>query len=250
MFLTLITLSLFLQILLFIPAYLIKTDKLTDFSYSLGFVGVGAYAFVSGGRDPLHLLLFIMILLWAIRLGGYLVYRISLIGRDVRFDKIRIDLLKFLQFWLFQGLVIPFILTPSVMFFQKEAVYDIWMVLGGLTWAVGLLIETFADVQKFNFKKSIVNAGKWIDVGLWRYSRHPNYLGEIMCWVGIYIYTIGQLNVLERAVGLVSPLVILIILVFVSGIPILEKKADEKWKGNKKYLEYKKHTAVLIPFIY
>src|SRR4030043_165890 len=116
-------------------------------------------------------------------------------------------------------------------------------------WLAGIITEAFADQQKFNFINNTENKGKWVDIGLWRYSRHPNYLGEILCWIGIYFYTFSSLSFTFRLIGLLSPLTIIALLLFVSGIPKLEEKADKKWGSDKKYQEYKKKTAVLIPFI-
>jgi len=93
------------------------------------------------------------------------------------------------------------------------------------------------------------NKDKWIDTGIWHYSRHPNYFGEILIWVGIYLYTLASLPLLPAIIGLVSPGFIIILLLFISGIPILEKSADKRWGSNPKYRAYKKQTSILIPAI-
>jgi len=251
MLITLFAVSIVLQLFLFIPAFLVKTDKLTDFSYSLGFMVVASIAFSHSDADLYKTLLLSMIIFWSIRLGAYLVFRIAKTGKDKRFDEIRIDFWKFFKFWIFQGAVIPLILLPAVYFFNSSVTFSPLIVIGGSVWFLGIIIEGVSDIQKFVFKSSSSgNKNKWLETGLWRYSRHPNYLGEIMCWIGIYIFTFNALGQVEKVVGLLSPLTIVTLLVFVSGIPILEKKADERWGKDKKYQAYKNKTAKLIPFVY
>lgn len=249
MFIELLLISVVVQLFLFIPAFLLKTDKLTDFSYSLGFIVVASWTFLQGDRNIYHLWLYILIVLWSLRLGVYLVYRIANIGTDKRFDNIRISFLKFIKFWIFQGLVIPIILFPSVYFFNSYPKFEFGMVIGTIIWILGMLIESVADIQKFKFKKVKTNKNKWIETGVWKYSRHPNYLGEILCWLGIYIFTFGSLEGYEIVIASLSPLTISVLLIFISGIPILEKKADEKWGGIGEYKKYKSRTPVLIPFL-
>ena len=228
----------------------LKTDKLTDFSYSLGFIVIASWTFLQGERNAYHLWLYILIVLWSLRLGAYLVYRIAKTGVDKRFDQIRINFWKFIQFWVFQAIVIPIILLPSIYFFKLNAGFEVSMVFGIVIWTTGLIIESLADIQKLNFKNNVANKNKWIETGVWKYSRHPNYLGEILCWLGIYIFTFGSLEGYEKIIALLSPLTISVLLIFISGIPILEKKADERWGSNSVYKKYKKETSILIPFIY
>ena len=126
------------------------------------------------------------------------------------------------------------VLIPAILFDGT------FYIVGAIIWIIGLIIESFADAQKFSFKKK--NKGKFIQTGLWKYSRHPNYFGEMLCWIGIYVFAGVWLW------GLISPLYIIALLVFVSGIPLLEKKADAIWGKNKAYQKYKKETSVLIPW--
>lgn len=239
-----------IQVALFIPAYFFKTDKLTDLSYSLTFILLAGMSLLRSDITTLKLVLFFMVLAWGLRLGVYLFIRINKIKKDARFDEIRINSIKFLSFWVFQGLTVFVVLLPTLLFFQGNTSYSILVLAGFLIWLVGLVTEGFADQQKFAFKNNPKNKGKWVDVGLWRYSRHPNYLGEILCWVGIYLFTFSSLSVNYKLLGLLSPLFIITILLFFSGIPRLEEKADKRWGKNKEYQKYKKKTAVLIPFIY
>jgi steroid 5-alpha reductase family enzyme len=101
-------------------------------------------------------------------------------------------------------------------------------------------------LQKYNFNK--LKTGKWISIGLWKYSRHPNYFGEILCWIGIYIFAFSSLTNLDKLIALISPAYIAFLLIFVTGLPPLEKFADEKWGKDKEYQKYKKRTSILIPW--
>ncbi|HEY5714424.1 MAG TPA: DUF1295 domain-containing protein, partial [Candidatus Gracilibacteria bacterium] len=105
---------------------------------------------------------------------------------------------------------------------------------------------TVADHQKFTFKSKSENKNKWIDSGLWRCSRHPNYFGEMLCWSGIFVYCIPVLSGWEWA-SIISPLWISLLLIKISGVPILEKKQDQKWGEDPAYQKYKKDTNCLIP---
>ena len=118
--------------------------------------------------------------------------------------------------------------------------------LGVGIWALGLVIEAVADQQKFAFKKA--GRARWTDVGLWRLSRHPNYFGELLCWWGVFLFTAGQLTGLDLALGLVGPLSITGVLVFLTGIPPLEASADAKWGADPAYQAYKRATPVLVPW--
>ena len=241
-------LSLGINILMFIPAYLFKTDKLTDISYSLTFVILAGGTLLWSGLALPSLILFGMILLWAIRLGSYLLIRIHKMKKDARFDEMRENFWKFLGFWLLQGTTVWIVLLPSTLFFLNPIeVLPTWAWVGIAVWAIGLTIETFADLQKYQFINDPTNKGKWIDTGLWRYSRHPNYFGEITNWTGIYLFTLTGLSGVLAWIGIIGPLYIAALIIFVSGIPLLEKAADKRWGSQKEYQAYKSSTSVLIP---
>jgi steroid 5-alpha reductase family enzyme len=120
--------------------------------------------------------------------------------------------------------------------------------LGLGIWFIGLIIEATADIQKYKFKLDKKNKDKFIDIGIWKYSRHPNYFGEILCWVGVYVFVFLSFSISEKLIALIGPLFITTLLLFVSGIPLLEKYADKKWGKEKDYQEYKKNTNILIPW--
>ncbi|MFH2020421.1 MAG: DUF1295 domain-containing protein [archaeon] len=233
-----------IQLAMFVPAYLFKTDKLTDMSYGVSFIAL-ALIFLKDFSLP-KLILTGMIVVWAIRLVTYLLIRIRKIQKDKRFDGMREDFFKFLGFWLIQGISVFAVMVSSILYLTAST--GLFNPIGILVWAIGLLIETFSDLQKYQFTNNPKNKGKWIASGLWKYSRHPNYLGEMLCWIGVYLFVFPGLSSLNRANALISPVFIILLISFVSGIPILEKNADKKWSSDKKYIEYKKKTSVLIPY--
>jgi steroid 5-alpha reductase family enzyme len=122
------------------------------------------------------------------------------------------------------------------------------LIISVLVWAFGLFIEAIADFQKFTFKRLSDSKNQWIKDGLWKYSRHPNYFGEILVWIAIYMYSFNALSGWQKLVCLASPLLITILLVFISGIPILEKSADKRWGKLPEYKVYKAKTPLLILF--
>ena len=236
--------SLSINIAMFIPAFLLRTDKLTDMSYSLTFIIIILLALFSNNPGTNSMILALMIMIWSLRLGLYLVIRIHGMKKDSRFDSIRGSFLSFLKFWLLQGLAVFIILLPSLLYMTSPNEKVFWP--GALLWLLGLLLESIADSQKYIHKKK---SNSFISSGLWKYSRHPNYFGEILCWTGIYVFVLPSLTILEALIGIISPLFIAIILVFVTGIPPLERAADNKWKDNKDYASYKKNTSILVPWI-
>ena len=232
---------------MFIPAFKYKTDKLTDLSYALTFIILIILALLLKQLTITKLILTLMILAWGLRLGIFLFIRIRKMKKDKRFDGMRESFFRFLKFWTLQGLAVWVILIPALFFINSNINKIIW--LGFFIWAIGLVIESIADLQKYRFKQDKKNKDKFIQEGIWKYSRHPNYFGEILCWIGVYIFVFTSLTSFQKIIGLVSPLFIIILLLFVTGLPMLEKYADKKWGKQKNYQEYKKKTSILIPWI-
>lgn len=241
--------SLGINLLFFLLASISKTDKFTDFTYGLTFI-ILTLLFLLKNQTfyGYQLLLAVMVILWGIRLITYLLARILKIKKDRRFDGIRENPLQFLRFWLFQGVAVWAIMLPStyLLSMTKDKALSHVMGLGIMIWTLGLLIETVSDWQKFSFKNNSKNKDLWIQSGLWKYSRHPNYFGEMICWWGVFIFTLPFLQGLSW-LTIFGPIFITLILLFVSGIPPLEKRYDKKYADNKKYQEYKKRTSILIP---
>jgi steroid 5-alpha reductase family enzyme len=236
-----------INLVMFIPGYLFKTDKLTDLSYALTFIILTLFSLMLNEISTFKLILSAMILIWALRLGIFLFIRIRRIKYDKRFDGIRESFSKFLRFWVLQGLAVWIILIPTFFFMNSTSKYVSW--IGFIIWILGLAIESIADIQKYIFSQHRKNKDKFINIGLWKYSRHPNYFGEILCWAGIYLFTFFSLSTFQQIIALASPLFIIILLLFVTGLPPLEKSADSKWGKQQDYREYKRKTSILILWI-
>lgn len=238
------------NVAMFIPAYIKQTDKLTDISYGVSFGLLGIFAYLRSEKSALHTILLIAVLLWSIRIGGFLLMRIRKIGKDARFDDMRNKFFKFLRFWVLQGVSVFVVLLASLIAWSNKDT-----VITNLSWAglalfvAGLLTEATADLEKFRFNSDAKNKGKWIDVGIWRKSRHPNYLGEMSVWSGLYLFILPSLDGWQLLLALISPAYIICLISFVSGIPLLEKSADERWGKEKAYQQYKKEVPVLLPSI-
>ncbi len=239
--------ALIFNIAIFIFAYNLKTDKLTDLSYALSFIILILIGFFSVRFSNFNLILVLMVFIWALRLGIFLFIRIGKMKRDKRFDGIRESFSRFFVFWASQGITVWIILIPSLLFLESSKKITLLTGIGLLIWFTGLTIETFADLQKYKFNKKN-KTGIWISTGLWKYSRHPNYFGEILCWIGIYLFVFNSLDLAQRLYSLISPLFIIIILLFFTGIPKLEEYAHKKWGKDKEYKEYKRKTSILIPW--
>ncbi|MBD3280421.1 DUF1295 domain-containing protein [Candidatus Dojkabacteria bacterium] len=240
-----------IQIGFFSLAAYFKTDKVTDLSYGLTFVIIAWILFLLGDtRTTPQLVLSLMVTAWGIRLAGYLFIRILKIKKDKRFDGIRENFWKFASFWTLQGTSIWLILIPTTVFLSSSSTenFEILNLVGLKIWAIGLIAETIADWQKFQFKNNPANKGKWIQSGLWAHSRHPNYFGELLCWWGIFVYVLPILNYF-LFLSLIGPLTITTLILFISGIPTIEKKYDERYKDNPEYQKYKESTHVIIPFL-
>jgi steroid 5-alpha reductase family enzyme len=245
-FRTLIT-SFAIQLIFFVVAVSYQTDKITDLAYGLTFVILALLLlFVNVSPSIPHYLLVIMVTIWGLRLAGFLFLRILKTGKDKRFDGIREHFLKFAGFWFFQALAIWIIMLPVTFVLSSKHTFGfIYSVIAGTAiWFLGFAIEAIADFQKFKFKNK-GNDG-FIHTGLWKYSRHPNYFGEILIWWGIFLFAIPYLKGIGW-LSLIGPLFITYLLLKVTGIPPLEKAYNERYKNDKKYKEYKAKTSLLIP---
>jgi steroid 5-alpha reductase family enzyme len=238
-----------IQWVAFIPAYLLQTEKFFDLTGSITYISVITIAvFLSTGADGRSILLWALVVIWAIRLGTFLFGRIKKAGKDDRFDEIKPSFIRFLNVWTIQGLWVTFTMAAALVAIttttRKDM--DLFAVVGFLIWAFGFTIEVVADSQKSRFSANPDNKGKFIQTGLWSRSRHPNYFGEIILWVGVAVIALPILQGWQW-VALISPVFVTLLLTRVSGVPLLENKADKKWAGQEDYESYKKRTPVLIP---
>lgn len=234
----------------FLAAYFLRSDKLTDFSYGSSFLILAAAALGANQNSKTKDLIVFIVVLWGVRLTGFLLVRVIKAKKDRRFDGVRDNFWKFGAFWVGQGILAWVIMLPVLFLLNNNLTahgLKPLAAVGALISLIGLVIETTADLQKFRFNQDPKNKNKWIENGLWKFSRHPNYFGEILVWVGTYIYCFSYISSAQRIVGLASPVSITLMLLFVTGIPKLEKYADQKWGNNKDYKSYKQHTSMLVP---
>lgn len=250
-FALLVGLAFIIQWLAYIPAYLKQTEKFYDITGSFTYIAAITLALaLSPNLDARAILLWGLVVVWALRLGSFLFRRIHKAGKDDRFDEIKPSFIRFLNAWTIQALWVTFTASAALIAIttttRKEL--DIFALVGFLVWAFGFAMEVIADAQKSRFNADPANKGKFIQVGLWSRTRHPNYFGEIVIWIGVIIITLPVLQGWQW-VALISPVFVTLLLTRVSGVPLLEKKADLKWGGQAEYETYKKQTPVLIPRI-
>ncbi len=235
--------------LIFIPSFIFQTEKFFDLTGSLSYILVITISVILNPlKDARTLIILTLVLIWAIRLGSFLFTRIMRTGKDARFDELKVNFLSYLSVWTLQGLWVTLTLATALVVTtsSNKVPFDVYAIIGIIVWLIGFSFETIADFQKSKWRAKPENRGKFINVGLWSKSRHPNYFGEITIWLGIAIISFPVL-IGWQFVSLISPLFVIFLLTKVSGIPILEKRSDEKWGGQKDYKEYKKNTPVLIP---
>ncbi|MEI7844989.1 MAG: DUF1295 domain-containing protein [Chloroflexota bacterium] len=242
-------LAFLIQWLVFIPAYLLQTEKFFDLTGSLTYITLIVFSLIfSANMDTRSIILALLVLIWAVRLGFFLFRRVKKAGKDDRFDEIKPSFIRFLNVWTIQALWVTLTAATALVAIttthKKEL--DLFAIIGLLVWVIGFAIEVIADSQKSRFSANPENKGKFIRTGLWSKSRHPNYFGEIVLWLGVAIIALPVLQGWQW-VALISPVFVTLLLTRVSGIPLLENKADKKWGGQKDYEDYKKGTPVLIP---
>ncbi|MGI9202644.1 MAG: DUF1295 domain-containing protein [Woeseiaceae bacterium] len=234
--------------LAFIPAALAQTERYYDLTGGITYITVTVFAvLVSRVPDLRATLVAAMVMVWSLRLASFLFTRISRDGKDSRFDQIKNQSLRFCMAWTLQGLWVLLTAAAALAVITGGAREPLGAVgIGGIAvWAAGMLIEIVSDRQKSNFKRNPENEGKFIQSGLWAWSRHPNYFGEILLWVGMAIIAMPVLQGWQWAT-LISPVFVTVLLTRVSGVPLLEAKADKRWGGQDDYEEYKRKTPVLI----
>ena len=234
---------------IFLLALRLRDNSIMDIAYGLAFItAASAAALAAGTSHPRFILLYTMVILWGLRLAVHLFFRKRGQGEDFRYRKWREEwgnsflLRSFLQIYVLQGAVVLVVSSPVLAVAAspggKLGPLD---TVGLFIWIVGLLFEAVGDWQLLRFKKDPANKGKIITIGLWRYTRHPNYFGECCLWWGVYLVALGSPGAWWT---FISPLSINFLLLYVSGIPMLEKK----YEGNLAFEDYKKRTSPLIPW--
>jgi steroid 5-alpha reductase family enzyme len=232
--------------LVFVPSYAAQTERYFDLTGSLTYLAVVACGVALGSRDPRALLLALLIAVWALRLGTFLFRRISREGADRRFDALKPSFARFLMTWTLQGLWVFLTISCALAAITASAAKPLGALaaLGTAVWVAGFAIEAISDRQKAAFRADPANRDRFIKTGLWAWSRHPNYCGEILLWIGVALVALPALSGWSF-VTLVSPLFVYVLLTRISGIPLLESRSDAKWGDDPEYQAYKARTPVL-----
>lgn len=235
---------------LFIVAVMRSDNSIADIAWGMGFVIVAVYSVIQSGEVDLRkMIVVLLVLLWGLRLSAHIFMRNQAHGEDFRYRKWRETwkyflLRSYLQIFILQGFMMLIISTPLwIISFSKGGLPGLWDTLGLMVFGAGFLIEIIADAQLTAFKKDPANKGKLITSGLWAVSRHPNYFGEALVWWGISFYA---LSLPGGWIGLISPITITLLLRFVSGVPLLEKK----YENHPDWADYKAKTAPFVPYLH
>jgi steroid 5-alpha reductase family enzyme len=257
-----VALAFAINALAFVPSWLARSERYYDLTGSATYLSIVALALALGPADVRSRLLAAMIGVWAVRLGLFLFARIHASGRDPRFDAIKLDFVRFLMAFMLQGLWValtagaalaamtstPGPALPAAAESTAAALPALGLsdAIGFLVWLVGFGLEVVADRQKQAFRADPAHGDRFITTGLWARSRHPNYFGEIVLWVGVAWVAFPALEGFRFAT-LVSPLFVYVLLTRISGIPLLEARARKRWGDDPAYLAYLERTPRLFP---
>lgn len=236
------------QWLMFVHAWAKHTEQYFDLTGSITYiVMVVSGALLAGVSDPRSLLLVALIVVWALRLGPFLYKRVRNAGEDRRFRTLKHSFPLFLMTWTLQGtwVFITACCALAAITAQQSVPMGLPFWLGLGLWVLGFVIEVTADQQKSAFRADKANADKFITTGLWAWSRHPNYFGEIVLWLGIAVIAYPVLEGGQLAT-LISPIFVVVLLTFISGVRMLENRANKAWGEDPDYQRYKRSTPVLM----
>ena len=241
-----------IQWIAFIPAYIFQTEKFYDLTGSLTYLLVIWYSLTLSSDqftnlNGANIVIVLLISLWAIRLGSFLFMRIHHDGEDKRFRSIKPSASQFFMTWTLQGLWVSLCSMCALTAISSNTgiVTNAFFYIGLALFILGFAIEVMADMEKSAFKANQENKDKFITTGLWARSRHPNYFGEIVLWTGIAVISFSSLEGLQY-LTLISPIFTYLLLVYVSGVRMLEARGDLKWGDDPEYQDYKKRTPVLF----
>ena len=246
-----VILAFLIQWVAYIPAYVFQTEKFYDLTGSLTYLSVTWYALILASGDfananLANTVIVLLISLWALRLGSFLFMRIHKDGEDKRFRTIKPSATQFFMTWTLQGLWVSLCSMCALTAISSDigVVVNALFYFGLGLFVLGFSTEILADNQKSKFRSFPENRDKFITTGLWARSRHPNYFGEIVLWAGIAVMSFSSLEGWQY-LTLISPLFTYILLVYVSGVRMLEARADKKWGYDENYKKYKYNTSVL-----
>ena len=246
-----IILSFIIHWLLFIPAYVFKTEKFYDLTGTISYISIVLYVLLSSTDGIINfgnMIVSSLIIMWTIRLGTFLFTRIKKAGEDKRFREIKKSFSWFFMAFTISGMWVSICAICALTGISNGIELTGITYIGIIIFIIGFALEIISDNQKTNFRKIEYNKDKFITTGLWKYSRHPNYLGEIVLWTGVAIISYSSLEVYQMFT-LVSPIFTYLLLVNVSGINLLEKSGEKKWGHLDSYKSYKENTPRLIGFL-
>ena len=246
-----VILAFLIQWIAFIPAYVFQTEKFYDLTASLTYLSVVWYSLYLASNgfmnvNAANITVVVFISLWAVRLGSFLFMRIHKDGEDKRFRTIKPSATQFFMTWTLQGLWVSLCSMCALTAISSDSgvVINTLFYIGLGLFFIGFSTEVIADNQKSKFRSLPENRDKFITTGLWAKSRHPNYFGEIVLWTGIAVMSFSSLDGWQY-LTLISPIFTYILLVYVSGVRMLEARSDIKWSEDEAYQSYKSSTPVL-----
>ena len=235
--------------LIFIPSYIYQTEHYFDLIGSISYISIVLFTFLAlNNLDIRSVLIGLFIMAWAVRLGSFLFNRVKRDGKDNRFTVMKTKFWWFLFTWTLGGLWVFITMAAGLAAMTSAKVIPLgWYALIGIVlWLEGFIVEVVADHQKTRFRSKKENRDKFINEGLWSLSRHPNYYGEITLWFGIAFIAFPVLQGWQL-LTLISPIFVYILLTRISGVTMLERRADKKWGDDPEYQLYKETTSSLIP---
>ena len=236
----------------YIPAYIFQTEKFYDLTGSVTYLSVVWFVFLSTYQSISlnfgNLILVLLISIWTIRLGLFLFMRIHKAGEDKRFRTIKTSASQFFMTFTISGLWVTLCSMCALVAISSPEglVMNALTYVGIILFIIGFGIEIVADNQKTAFRSIEANKDSFITSGLWSKSRHPNYFGEVLLWFAIAVISFSSLEGLQL-ITLISPIFTYILLVYVSGVRMLEDMNDKKWADDGQYKSYKKNTPMLFP---
>ena len=236
----------------FVPAYLRQTERFFDLTGSLTYLAVMAgslgIAALERPPGPAQWLVSLAVTVWAVRLGTFLYRRVHADGGDGRFDDLKVSVPKFLIVWTIQAAWVSMTALAMLLVNTGPATLQRpWFLsVGALLWVTGFTIEVMADHQKRVFRRDPAHSGRFIQTGLWSWSQHPNYFGEILLWFGVFVMSASVVEGWGWR-GAISPVFVAVLLMKVSGVPLLEARGDERWGDDPDYQRYRATVPVLIP---
>ena len=246
-----VLLAFLIQWVAYIPAYIFQTEKFYDLTGSLSYLTVIWFVFFSSnnlsGLNIQNLIVVTLISIWAIRLGTFLFGRIHKDGEDKRFRTIKTSASQFFMTWTLQGMWVSICTMCAITAISSSQgiIANALFYLGLAFFIVGFAIEVVSDQQKSAFRAVPGNKEKFITSGLWSKSQHPNYFGEILLWSAIALLSISSLNGTQY-LTLISPIFTYVLLVYISGVRMLDDMGNKKWGHLEEYKEYKRNTPTLF----